>query len=89
MKTIPEDHVKFNQNPLGCAWQTGPTTSSIGADIRASGLTAIRTFEPPCNEAMGSELNMLKGLYIFGDFKKLGYLMYLAPKYMEKYVALA
>ena len=36
--------------------------------------------------AMGSQLNMLKGLYVFGVFQKLGNVMYVPTKYMEKYV---
>ena len=36
----------------------------------------------PHFQAIGSQLNMPKGLYIFGAFQKLGILMYLAPKYM-------
>ena len=32
--------------------------------------------------AIGSQLNMPKGLYIFGGFQKLGKLMYLVTKYM-------
>ena len=36
----------------------------------------------PHIEAIGSQLNMPKGLYIFGIFQNLGILMYLAPTYM-------
>ena len=43
---------------------------------------------PPHIGAIGSYLNMPNGLYIFGVFQKLGSLMYLATKYMWKYVEL-
>ena len=33
-------------------------------------------------EAIGAQLNMPKGLYIFVIFQKMGNLIYLAPKYM-------
>ena len=36
----------------------------------------------PHIEAIGSQLNMPQGLYIFAIFQNLGILMYLAPKYM-------
>ena len=36
----------------------------------------------PHIEDIGSQLNMPKGLYIFGIFQILGNLMYLPPKYM-------
>ena len=39
-------------------------------------------------EAIGSQLNVHRGLYIFGIFQKLGNLMYLAPKYTWKNVEL-
>ena len=42
----------------------------------------------PDIEANGSQLNMPKGLYIFGIFQNFGILMYLAAKYMWKYVEL-
>ena len=35
----------------------------------------------PHIQAIGSQLNMPKGLHIFGIFQKLGNLMYLVPKY--------
>ena len=38
----------------------------------------------PDIEAIGSQLNMPKGLYILGIFQQLGNLTYLAPKYMYK-----
>ena len=34
----------------------------------------------PHIEAIGSQLNMPKGFYIFGIFQNLGIVMYLAPK---------
>ena len=36
----------------------------------------------PDIEAIGSQLNMRKGLYIYWTFQQMGNLMYLAPKYM-------
>ena len=36
----------------------------------------------PHTEAIGSQINMPKGLYIFWIFQSLGILMYLAPNYM-------
>ena len=38
--------------------------------------------------AVGSQLNMPEGFYIFGVFQKLSNLMHLATKYMWKYVEL-
>ena len=40
----------------------------------------------PHIEAIGSQLNMPQGLCIVRIFENLGILMYLAPKYMSKYV---
>ena len=42
----------------------------------------------PHNEAIGSQLNMPKGLYIFGVCHAFGNLMYLLTQCMEKYVEL-
>ena len=36
----------------------------------------------PHIEAIGSQLNMPIGLYIFRTFQNLGIFVYLAPKYM-------
>ena len=36
----------------------------------------------PHIKAIGSQLNMPKGLYIFGICQNLGIFMYLAPRYM-------
>ena len=38
----------------------------------------------PHIEAIGSQLNMPKGLSFFQIFRKLGNLMHLVPKYMSK-----
>ena len=36
----------------------------------------------PHSEAIGSQLNMPKGLFILSTFQKLGNLVYLVPNYM-------
>ena len=42
----------------------------------------------PHIEAIGSQLNLPKGLYILGISQNLGISIYLVPKYMYKYVEL-
>ena len=50
--------------------------------------TVAKGLHQPHNEAIGSQLNMPKGLSIFGVIQKFSNLMYLATNYMEKYVEL-